>query len=166
MTKLGANQSVQNSRFKPEASDEDDFVPLTREQVQALKHLGKNASPWPVVRWQAAMACGVAVAAYAVGASASAVWSVVYGGLAVVLPSALFARGIWRQRGLADAGAVFAGFVVWEVAKVVLTIAMLCAAPAVIAGLHWPAMLLAFVLTMKVSLVVLWRQSKATTALV
>lgn len=52
---------------------------------------------------------------------------------------------------------------VWEMVKLVLTMAMLVAAPGLVQGLSWPAMLVGLVLTMKVYLVaLLWapRQRK------
>ena len=39
---------------------------------------------------------------------------------------------------------------VWEMVKIALTVAMLVAAPRLVSGLIWPALLVGLVLTMKV----------------
>jgi ATP synthase protein I len=49
-----------------------------------------------------------------------------------------------------------AGFFVWEAVKVVLTVALLFAAPALIVNLNWLALLAGFVVTMKVYWIALW----------
>ena len=77
-------------------------------------------------------------------------WSVLYGALAVVVPGALFARGIMSKVSSLNPGAAVAGFFLWEMVKVGLTIAMLFAAPRLVPDLSWPAMLVGMVVTMKV----------------
>ena len=52
-------------------------------------------------------------------------------------------------------GAAVAGFFLWEVVKIGLTVAMLFAAPRVVLDLSWPAMLTGLVVTMKVVWLVL-----------
>lgn len=52
-------------------------------------------------------------------------------------------------------GAAVAGFFLWEMVKIGLTIAMLFAAPRVVSDLSWPAMLTGLVVTMKVVWLVL-----------
>ena len=74
----------------------------------------------------------------------------------MVIPGALFARGLLRQRGAANAGSALAGFFVWEMVKVALTMAMLVAAPRLILQLNWLALLAGFVVTMKVYWVAIW----------
>ena len=48
------------------------------------------------------------------------------------------------------------GFFVWELVKIVLTVAMLLAAPRLVSQLNWLALLAGFVVTMKVYWVVMW----------
>ena len=69
--------------------------------------------------------------------------------MAVVLPAALFARGMVRQNRVASAGAAMVGFFGWELVKIVLTVAMLAAAPKLVPQLSWLALLVGMVVTMK-----------------
>ena len=88
--------------------------------------------------------------------AASVTWSAGYGALAVVLPAALFARGVARSGG--QANTAVARFFVWELAKLALTIAMLAAAPRVVTDLNWLALLAGMVVTMKTYWIALkWR---------
>ena len=54
------------------------------------------------------------------------------------------------------AGAALAGFFVWELVKIVLTVAMLLAAPKLVPDLSWLALLVGLVVTMKVYWVAMW----------
>ena len=85
----------------------------------------------------------------------SVVLSVAFGGLSVVLPSALFARGMTSRLTRANLGTAVAGFLFWELVKIGLTVAMLFMANGWIADLSWPALLVGFVVTMKVHWVML-----------
>ena len=78
------------------------------------------------------------------------VYSTVYGALAVIVPAALFARGLTSQVSSMNAGAAVFGFFLWEMVKIGLTVAMLFAAPRLVNELSWPAMLVSLVVTMKV----------------
>ena len=134
-------------------SDESDALPhapMTAEQAQALRQRDPSVSAWQVVRWQALTGVLVAVVTWAVTRSNAAAWSAGYGALAVVLPAALFARGLLSRVALSSPGAAVAGFFVWEMVKIGLTLAMLFAAPRLVSELSWPAMLVGLVVTMKV----------------
>ena len=76
--------------------------------------------------------------------------SVAWGVVSVVVPGGVFARALARQIRLKQAGAALAGLFVWELVKIVLTVALLLVAPKVIAGLSWLALVAGFVVTMKV----------------
>jgi ATP synthase protein I len=65
----------------------------------------------------------------------------------VVVPAALFARGLAHARH--TAGGVLAGFFVWEMAKIALTVAMLGIALRWLQPLNWLALLAGMVVTMK-----------------
>ena len=82
--------------------------------------------------------------------------SVAYGVLAVVLPAALMVRGLQRQAKVAQSGAAMLGFVIWELVKVVLTVAMLLAAPKLVSPLNWPALVVGFVVTIQVYWAAAW----------
>ena len=77
-------------------------------------------------------------------------WSAAYGALAVVIPAAVFARGLTGRFSSLNAGTAAVGFLLWEMVKIALTVAMLVAAPRLVAALSWPALLVGLVLAMKV----------------
>ena len=84
----------------------------------------------------------------------------VYGALAVVIPAALFARGLTSRVSSMNAGAAVFAFFLWEMVKIALTLAMLFAAPRLVESLSWPAMLVGLVVTMKVYWVALLLRPK------
>jgi len=135
---------------------EPDFKPLTAEEAQQWRDKNPLQSPWRVWRVQVGVGVLVALLAWAFTGQSRMAWSAAYGALAVVLPSALFARALSRQKAVANAGAALVGFFVWEMVKIALTVAMLFAAPRLISQLSWLALLAGFVVTMKVYWVALW----------
>ncbi|MDB5891617.1 MAG: putative synthase protein [Polaromonas sp.] len=132
------------------------FTPLTREQAAGVREANPAVSPVAVLMGQMMTGVLVAGAAWAIAGRPSAGWSALYGALSVILPAALFARGLARQQAGANAGALLAGFLVWELIKIGLTVAMLCAAPRLVEQLSWLALLAGFVVTMKVYWVAMW----------
>ena len=137
-------------------AEEQPFKPLTQEEAQALRAKHPPLSPWRVVAVQAVAGLVVAALAYAI-AEAEAGWSALYGAAAVVVPGALFARGMARQTNRVNPGAAVFGFMLWEFVKIALTVAMLVAAAKVVPDLSWPALLVAMVVCMKVNwLAPLW----------
>lgn len=138
------------ARYDTEELEGVPHTPMTAEQAQALRQRDPSVSAWQVVRWQALTGVLVALVTWAVTQSSSAAWSAGYGALGVVLPAALFARGLLSRVALSSPGAAVAGFFVWEMVKIGLTLAMLVAAPKLVSGLSWPAMLVGLVVTMKV----------------
>lgn len=142
----------------PDAPDEE-FIPLTAQQVQDLRRTQPLLSVWRVVAAQMLVGLLVAFAAWGVSGKTSVGVSAGYGALAVVIPAALFARGLTSRLNTLHAGAAVLGFFVWEVVKIALTVAMLGLARWVIEELSWPAMLVGLVVTMKVYWVALaWRR--------
>ncbi|WP_137892519.1 ATP synthase subunit I [Ramlibacter sp. 2FC] len=135
---------------------EPDFKPLSAEEAQQWREKNPPQSPWRVWRIQAGVGVLVALLAWAFTGQARMGWSAAYGVLAVLLPSALFARALSRQKAVANAGAALVGFFVWEMVKIALTVAMLFAAPRLVSQLSWLALLAGFVATMKVYWVALW----------
>lgn len=135
-------------------ASEPEFKPLTAEEARKWREKNPSISPATVVVVQALVGVLVALAAWGLTGRANVGWSAGYGALAVVIPAALFARGLARWMSLKDprarlVGAAF-GFFVWEMVKMALTVAMLFAAPRLVVGLSWPALLLGLFLTIKV----------------
>ncbi|MDP4301313.1 ATP synthase subunit I [Leptothrix discophora] len=122
----------------------------TREEVLAMRSRHPLLSPWRVVAAQAAAGCLLAIFAWLLADRQEVVWSALYGSAAVVLPNALMARGMGRLQ-VEKAGAAAFGFMVWEFAKVALTVAMLAAAVKVVPDLSWPALLVAVVVCLKMN---------------
>jgi ATP synthase protein I len=73
-----------------------------------------------------------------------------YGALTVILPAAVLARGIMSPMSSVNALSAAMGFMVWEMVKIGLSVAMFFAAPQLIPGLSWLALLVGVILTMKV----------------
>jgi ATP synthase protein I len=67
-----------------------------------------------------------------------------------LVPAAVFARGLTGKFSSLNAGSAAVGFLLWEMVKIALTFAMLVAAPRLVAGLSWPALLIGLILAMKV----------------
>jgi len=139
----------------PPASDETgteetEFKPLTADEAKALRKTNPPVSPWRVIVGQGVVGCLGALATWAYTGSGPLGWSVAYGVLAVIIPAALFARGMASPLSLRDPGSAVMGFFLWEAVKIAVTVAMLFAAPRVVANLSWLAMLAGLVVTMKV----------------
>ena len=134
---------------------EENFKPLTREEATKLRQASPSISAWTVLAGQLATGVVVALAAALITGRHAVGWSALYGALAVVIPGALFARGLMSKVALMNPGAAVAGFFLWEMVKIGLTVAMLFAAPRVVMDLSWPAMLVGLIVTMKVVWLVL-----------
>lgn len=140
-----------------ELGDEDlGFKPLDREEAKKLRATIRSVSPWAVLGYQCATGVVVAALAWMLTGQLRMAWSAAYGALAVVIPAALFARGLSRQRGVTHGGAVLTGLFVWELVKIVLTVVMLFIAPRLIPELSWLALFAGFVVTMKVYWAAMW----------
>lgn len=143
-------------------SDEEDFIPLTAEQAQALRAQNPSVSPWWVVLGQVLVGAVVVLATWLLTGSAAAAKSCAWGVLAVVLPAALFARGLTGQFARANLGTAMVSFFVWELAKIVVTVGVMYVAYRVEENLNWLAMLAGLVLTMKVYWLALGFKPKAS----
>ena len=141
-----------------EAQDEG-FKPLTREEAQKVRKSNPPVSLWAVLAGQSGVGILVALMAWMLTGQPRMGWSAGYGALAVVIPAALFARGLSRQKSATHGNAALVGFFLWELVKIALTVAMLFAAPQLIGGLSWLALLAGFVVTMKVYWAAMWFRS-------
>ena len=126
------------------------ITPLTAEEARRLREKNPPVSPWWVVAGQAGVGLLAALVAWGVTGKENVGWSTGYGALAVVIPAALFARGLMSRFSSHNAASAAAGFMVWEMVKIASTIALLAAGPKLVSDLSWPAMLVGLVLAMKV----------------
>ena len=141
-----------------EKDEEIEFVPLTAEQAQALREQHPSVSPWWVVAGQAVVGVLVTLITWWVTGKTSSAWSAAFGALAVVVPAALFARGISGRFASAHVGSAVLVFFVWEFVKIVMTVGVVLLAQRLVVNLSWPIMLLSLVITMKVYWVALIRR--------
>ncbi len=140
-------------RVAPLADLDDDELPfkqLTAQEARELRERHPPVSLWWVVAGQAVVGLVVALACWAATGRQNVGWSAGYGALAVVLPSAIFARGLNRRPFSRSAGSAVVRFMVWELVKLAATAALLGAAPRLVPALSWPALLVGLVLTVKV----------------
>jgi ATP synthase protein I len=110
-------------------------------------------SPWRVIGLQVAAGLALAAVLGLIVGKVSIAWSAGYGALAVAIPAALFARGLAGRRAVpVNVVTLATRFVLWEMIKIALTLAMLMAAPKLVRGLSWPALLAG----LAVALLVYW----------
>lgn len=126
-----------------------EYKPLTADEARELRARHPSISPWWVIAGQLVVGLLVALAAWGLTGRQNLGWSAGYGAIAVVIPAAVFARGLTGRFSSLNPGTAVVGFFLWEMVKMALSIAMLFAAPRLITALSWPAMLIGLVVTMK-----------------
>ena len=126
------------------------FEPLSAEQARRVREQNPPVSPWWVVAGQAGVGLVAGLLAWVFTGKQNVGWSVAYGALAVLVPAAVFARGLTGRFASLNAGTAAVGFLLWEMVKIALTLGMLALAPRFVAGLSWPALLIGLILAMKV----------------
>jgi len=129
-------------------AEDADFKPLTAEEAQRFREANPESSPWWVVVAQVVAGLIVAGIAWVWTGRPQAGMSALYGALAVAIPAALFVRNAMRGSQAGNKSAMLR-FFVWELIKLVLTIAFLAAAPWVVGGLNWLALLAGVVVALK-----------------
>ena len=134
------------------------FNPLTAEEASALRVKEPPLSPWRVLAVQAAVGVVAALLAGLFTQRTEVAWSLLYGAATVVVPGALMARGMTSKLSNMSPGSSAVSFMLWEMVKIAVSIAMLALAPKLVQPLVWPALLVGLVLCMKVYwLALLWR---------
>ena len=135
---------------------------LTAQQAQQWRKKHRPLSLAGALPVQLAVGLVVTLLAWALTGSRGVALSVAYGGLAAALLAALFTLGAtspWRPQ-VTLVGVSLLRLFIWESVKIVMTIAMLGAAPKLIGPqLDWLALLAGFVLVIKSFWLSLWRQS-------
>ena len=108
-----------------DAEEVDEFKTLTAQEVQQLRQKMPLLSVWRVVGVQILVGAVAALLAGWVTERSVVALSVGYGALSVVVPAALFARGLTSPASSMNVGAAVFGFLLWEIVKIGLTLAML-----------------------------------------
>mgnify|MGYP000107731178 FL=1 len=167
MVKIASSPETGNTVNAPDAADEGlepEFKPLTAEQAQAWRQHNTMASPWRVLFLQVAVGALLAILTGLVSGQARLAASVAWGAVAVVIPAVVFVRALSRQMRRTQPGSALVGLFVWELVKIILTVALLLVAPKVISELSWFALVAGFVVTMKVywlAMALGWMQRKS-----
>jgi ATP synthase protein I len=146
-----------------EYAEEEDIVPLTAQEAQSLREKNPSYSPWWVVGWQVLVGLFASAIALVLTSQTIFAVSVACGALAVIIPAALFARGLMSQFASASSANAVLSFFVWELVKIGVTVGVLLMSHRWVEGLSWPAMLVGLVVTMKVYWVALGIKRKPTT---
>lgn len=159
--KQGAKQGVDKASVSndwDEAGDVQEHAPLTHDE--AAKLFGEAAlrpsrmTPLRVVALQLAITLVSAIVWYGVrggigglsdGLADAAAISAIIGGACAFVPNALFALRLAATRGRPTVGALVVG----ESVKIIVTLAMLVAAALLYSQMDWPAMLVTFLLALK-----------------
>jgi ATP synthase protein I len=140
------------------AEDPAAFRPLTRAEAQALRAKEPPLNPWRVIGVQCLVGVLAAALVGLVFGSQVVTWSMLYGAATVVVPGALMARGMTSRLSGMSPGTSAVSFMLWEMVKIAVSVAMLMLAPKLVQPLSWPALLAGLVLCMKVYWVaLLWR---------
>ena len=145
--------------FDADELEDQDFKPLTSQEAQALREREPALSPWWVVGLQCLAGLAVALVAWGLSGKAAA-WSAAYGALAVIIPAALFARGLMSQFSSLNAATASFGFFVWDAVKLAVSVAMIVLASRLVADLSWPALLAGLFVTLKMYWLALLKRPK------
>jgi ATP synthase protein I len=146
--------------FDADELEEDNFKRLTAQEAQELRERDPALSPWWVVGLQCVAGLAVALVAWGISGKASVAWSAGYGALVVIIPAALFARGLMSQFSSLNAATASFGFFVWEAVKLAVSIAMIVMAPRLIENLSWLALLAGLLVTLKMYWLALLKRPK------
>jgi ATP synthase protein I len=135
------------------------FKRLSREEAAILRAQDPPVSPWRVIAVQAVVGVVAALIGWLATGRSEVGWSLLYGAATVVVPGALMARGMTSKLSSMAPGASAVSFMVWEMVKIGVSLAMLVVAGKVVQPLVWPALLAGLVVCMKVYWVaLLWRR--------
>ena len=144
-------------------AEEKDIVTLTAQEAQSLREKNPSYSPWWVVGWQLLVGLFASALAWVITSQTIYAVSVACGALAVIIPAALFARGLMSRFSSVSAANAVLSFFVWELVKIGVTAGVLLMSHRWVEGLSWPAMLVGMVVTIKVYWVALGIKRKSTT---
>ena len=168
MTETIAHGGASNTpgTIRDDGAEPEVFKPWTKEEAENWRSKNPPLSPWRVVAVQAVAGLVCCAVVWAITRRGETALSALYGAAVVVVPSALLARGMTRDLGNIPgaAGHAVFRFMFWEMVKIGVAVAMLVAAPRVIQGLSWPALLVAMIVCVKMNwLALLWRRRPVAT---
>lgn len=148
---------MNQSRWPDEGHESVTHVPLTVQQAEVLKQkLGGIKLEDFLIRvsmWQLTAAVLMGMLVWLLWREKATVVAIFYGAMCAVLPSALIAFVVKRRMAtgvLKHSGDMLLGLFVLELIKVVVAICLLLAAPLVLGSPQWVAVVVGFVLTLKI----------------
>ena len=94
--------------FDAAEADLEQSRPLNAKEAQDLRRRLPSLSPWGVIVGQCLVGMAVVLLTWLVSGDGVRAWSVAYGALVVVLPAAVFARGLKSQ--FSSLNVITAGF--------------------------------------------------------
>jgi ATP synthase protein I len=137
------------------------YKPLTCQEARELKEklgaVSLEAFLLTVLMWQGVAGVAIAALAWLVSGEALTAYSAFYGAMCVVLPSALVARTVIKRLKLdvvKHSAGRLVGLFVLELVKIVMTVCLLIAAHVFLDSPQWIAIVVGFVVTLKVYWVV------------
>ena len=154
-----AGQGPWDDRIDGDADGEPAFKPLTREEAQDLRARLPVVSAWSLLTWQAAAGAAMVALWGLLSLQGDKTWSALFGAVSVVVPNALMAWGMTRRPAMGGGTAVLS-FMVWELIKIILAVAILVAVAVGFSSLSWPAMLSTLVVTLKANWLALLRRGR------
>lgn len=167
MTKIASASQPGPCDAKASAADaatEPEFKPLTADEAQAWRLKNPAILPWRIICLQAGVGVLMVLLTWLLMDEPQMAFSVAWGSVAVVIPAMVFARALSRQMQFGKPKFALVGLFVWELVKIVLTVALLLVAPQVISDLSWFALVASFVVTIKVywlAMMLGWMQRKS-----
>ena len=163
------DSSLQVSQGDAKACDtygvsEPEFKPLSADEAQAWRLKNPGLSPWRIIGMQVGVGVVMVVLTWLLTTESRLVASVAWGVVAVVIPAIVFARALSRQMRTANPKVAMVGLFMWELVKILLTVALLLVASKMIPNLSWLALVASFVVTIKVywlAMALSWMQRKS-----
>lgn len=153
-----SDRTVRSDPWPEEDPGSEPVVALSREQARSLRERLRSPSPWRVVVTQASVGAVGATLAWLFTGEQGVALSALYGAAVAVVPGALMARGMTSPISSMSPVSGAVSFMLWEVLKIAVSVAMLLLAPRLLQPLSWPALLVVLALCMKTYwLALLWR---------
>ena len=140
----------------------EEFKPMSAEEAAQWRRKQRPLSVYQPLMWQLVFgSLAVMVALVWFSDRTEIAKSTLYGVAAVWVPAWVFVRALKRQQQRArHSMQALASLMLWEGIKIVLTIALLLAAPKVVKDLSWLALLIGFVVTVKAAWLGWWWQMR------
>jgi ATP synthase protein I len=153
----GDGRSASGSAWAEE--EERPFKRLSRAEAEDLARRQPALSPWWVVLSQVAVGALLAGAIGLVSGNIVLAQSALYGAAVVAIPGTLMARGATSPLSSISPLASAVSMMGWAMVKLAASVAMLIAAPRIVPGLSWPALLATLVVCMQTyGFALLWRK--------